>query len=318
VTSTSGLIATVALLGAGVGLGGCLLLKGWHHQPGPAATSVTAGETAPSGWSIGVWTRRLTRSRRDQKRVLVALAGGVLVGLLTGWVIGALLGAAAIWTLPTVLGPDREQAARVARFEAIAGWAEMLRDTLSAAAGLEQAIIVTAPLAPDAIRAPLERAAARLQRSDRLPAVLRGLADEVADPTADLVISALILAAERRASNLGELLGSLSQAARDHAALRMTIQAARAQTRSEVRITIATTLAFAGGLVVLDRHYVQAYNTAGGQLVLLLVGGLFATGFWALGGIARVAEPTRFLNPAPTDPQPHSTPSIPPPSAMSS
>ena len=59
---------------------------------------------------------------------------------------------------------DRAHAALVARVEAIAGWAEMLRDTIAAAAGLEQAIAATAPLAPPPIRDEVVMLAARLER----------------------------------------------------------------------------------------------------------------------------------------------------------
>ena len=90
-------------------------------------------------------------------------------------VIGLLAGAsppagssAPCWTgsgarraLPRVLGRDPEHARRVARIEAVATWTEMLRDTLSAAAGLEQAILATAPLAPVAIRGEITELAAR-------------------------------------------------------------------------------------------------------------------------------------------------------------
>jgi hypothetical protein len=59
-----------------------------------------------------------------------------------------------------------------------------------------------------------------LATENRLAPVARALSAELADPTADLVISALELAAERCARNLGELLGTLARSARDHAALR--------------------------------------------------------------------------------------------------
>jgi tight adherence protein B len=272
--------ALAALLGLGVGLGVWLIVRGWSRPP-------TSEHPRRS---------RAKFDRRVGIRALVSVAVGVLVGVATGWVIGAVLTGLAAFFLPRVLGPDREHAARVARFEAIAAWAEMLRDTLSAAAGLEQAILVTAPLVPDPIREPVMAAAGKLRSGGRLAPVLRELADELADPTADLVISALVLAAERRASNLGELLGSLAQAARDHAALRMSVAAGRAQMRSEVRITIGTTLCFAGGLLVLDRRYLNAFNDAAGQLVLLIVGALFALGFWTLTRIARLSEPARLLH----------------------
>ncbi len=279
----TGLSALAVLLGVGTGLGLWLIIRGWRSNPGAQGTS-------PSHRRVDLADRGFLL------RLLAAAGGGVLVGAVTGWVVGAVLAAVGVWALPRVLGPDSENTARIARFEAIASWAEMLRDTLSAAAGLEQAILVTAPLTSDAIRAPVTAAADRLRDGQRLAPVLRWLGEELADPTADLVLSALVLAAEQRARDLGELLGTLAAAAREHAALRMSIAASRAQARSEVRITVGVTLTFALGLLLLDRRYLSAYDTAAGQLVLLVVGALFAAGFALTARIARISEPARFLH----------------------
>ncbi len=278
----SGLPALAALLGVGTGLGLWLILRGWRGAPARPDRPLSR-----NGIHLA--------DRRFLLRLLVSAGAGMLAGAVTGWVVGALLGAVGVWTLPRVLGPDRENTARITRFEAIASWAEMLRDTLSAAAGLEQAILVTAPLVPGAIHGPVTAAAARLQEGQRLVPVLRRLGEELADPTADLVLSALVLAAEQRARDLAELLGSLAAAAREHAALRMSIAAGRTQARSEVRITVGVTIAFALGLLLLDRRYLSAYDTAAGQLVLLAAGALFAAGFALTARIARISEPTRFL-----------------------
>lgn len=269
-----------ALLGVGAGLGLWLAWRGWTRPPMPSSVP-----------------RRLPglRDQRTLLRLLACTGVAVLAGVLTGWIAGAVLGGVAAWWLPRLLGPDRDTAARVARFEGIAAWSEMLRDTLSAAAGLEQAILVTAPLVPDAIRPQVLAAAGRLQAGQRLAPVLRDLADELADPTADLVLSALVMAAEQRARDLGELLGSLAKAARDHAALRMSISASRAQARSEVRITVGVTIVFALGLLLLDRHYLSAYDSAAGQIVLLVVGALFSGGLGLTQRFARIREPERFL-----------------------
>ena len=62
---------------------------------------------------------------------------------------------------PEAVPPDVEPAA-IARIEAIAMWTEMLHGTLTASAGLGQAIIATAPLAPPPIRPATARLSARL------------------------------------------------------------------------------------------------------------------------------------------------------------
>ena len=54
-------------------------------------------------------------------------------------------------------------------------------------------------------------------------------------------------------------------------------------------------MTFALGLLLLDRHYLTAYDSAAGQLVLLLIGALFAAGLALTQRFARIAEPERFL-----------------------
>ena len=276
--------ALAALLGVGVGVGLLLVIVGWRgvDPARPRRLQLCRRQDAPG-------------DQRQVLRIGLAVAVGLLAGLATGWVVGAVLAGLACWALPGVLGRDPEHARRVARIEAVATWTEMLRDTLSAAAGLEQAILATAPLSPPAIRAEITDLAGRIENGDRLASSLRALADQLVDPTGDLVIAALVLAAEQQARQLGDLLGSLAQAAREQAAMRMRVEAGRARTRTSVRVIVGTTIGFAVAVVLLNRPYLSAYDSPGGQIVLLGIGGLFCLGFGWLVRISRVTEPMRFL-----------------------
>ncbi|WP_216211057.1 type II secretion system F family protein [Amycolatopsis aidingensis] len=283
-------IDTMTVVAAALGLGavvGLLLITAWY--PTVAVLAPWRGV----GWLRAV--RGRVGDRRALLRVTVVVGAGVLTGAVTGWVVGAVLAAAAVWFLPRLVGPDRAHKHRVARIEAIASWTEMLRDVLSAAAGLEQAILATAPFAPAAIRGEVATLAARLEGGQRLAPALRALARELDDATADLVLAALVLAAEHQARQLGELLGSLASTARGQAAMRMRVETGRARTRTSVRVIVATTLAFAAGVVVFNRAYLDVYNTAAGQVVLLGIGGLFAVGFAWLARIATSGRQTRAL-----------------------
>ncbi|WP_089955993.1 type II secretion system F family protein [Lentzea xinjiangensis] len=277
--------ATAALLGVGTGLGLLLVVLGWR---GTDPQRQRRTRTRAAG----------TVDQHRSLRIAIAVTAGVVTGLLTGWVVGAVLAGLAAWALPRVLGRDPEHARRVARIEAIATWTEMLRDTLSAAAGLEQAILATAPLAPTAIRGEVGELAAGIENGDRLAPALRRLGERLDDPVGDLVIAALLLAAEQQTRQLADLLGSLADAARGQASMRMRVEAGRARTRTSVRVIVGTTLAFAVAVVLLNRHYMSAYDSAAGQIVLLGIGGLFAVGFAWLNRIARVAQPGRFLSTA--------------------
>lgn len=273
--------ALAAFCGAALGLGVVLIAAGLRGGELPALPR----------------RRFALRMDRAALRIGGAVLAAVLVGAATGWPVGALLAGAATFSLPALLTEDRAHAAMVARIEAIAGWAEMLRDTIAGAAGLEQAIVATAPLAPPPIRDDVLLLATRLDRQ-RLAPALRAFADDVADPTCDLVVAALLLAAEHQAQRLGELLGSLAQAARDQATMRLRVEAGRARTRTSVRVIVGVTVALAFTLALLNQSYLEPYDSALGQLVLLAVGGAFATGFVWLARMTRPVRPERLLAPS--------------------
>lgn len=236
---------------------------------------------------------RLVAMNISAARLAGAAVAGLVVALLTRWPVAGVLTVGGWFALPRIVAGGAAPV-DLARVEAVATWSEMLRDTLAAAGGLQQSIVATAPIAPPAIRAELVDLADRLRR-EPLPSALRRLAGDLDDPTSDLVVSALLLASERSPRQLAPLLGALAAQARAEVASRLRVEAGRARTRSSVRIITLITIGFAFGLVLLNPTYVQAYGDASGQLVLLLIGGLFAGGLAWIGRASRAERPARLL-----------------------
>lgn len=229
-------------------------------------------------------------------RRLAAGAAGVLSALgtwmLLGWpVVGAAVGVAvARAVLQRRAAPHHE----VERVEAIATWAEQIRDTLRAAGGLQSAIVASSRLAPEALAEPLGRLVARLEY-ERIGVALRRFAREVNHPTADFVLTALITAAEHEARDLAALLGQLSATARAEAQLRTRVWIGRTRTRTAVR-TIAVMLPLmVGAVMVLDRNYLRPYDSVSGQMVLAVVLGVFVAALAIMGRLGRLRLPERFL-----------------------
>jgi tight adherence protein B len=267
--------AAMALLGCGVGLGVVLALIGWR----------------------GTEVRRSAQPlsfRLPTRRILAALAGMVLTWLVTGWPIAGVLVAAAVFGLPALYGATAARAV-VAKVEAVAAWTEMLRDVLAASAGLGQAITVTAPLAPVPIHNEVEVLSARLAARVPLSDALRALATDLRDPSADLVIAALVMAAEARGQRLAELLSALADAAREEVSMRLRIETSRAQVRASVRAIAGFSLAFAALVAILARSYLAPFGTALGQVVLAMVGLLYAGGLALLVHMARPRPAPRLL-----------------------
>ena len=234
---------------------------------------------------------------RWARRVAVAAGVGLVVALLTRWPVAALLGAAAVLGGPAVWGNKRALDSSRIRGEAVAAWAEMIRDTMVAGAGLEQAITRTALVAPAPILAEVTEMAARLEGREPAEVALRGFAEALADPTADLVVAALIEAADKPVRNLGPLLGALATSAREQAASYIRIQNERKSVVSTVRLVVGVTLGLAAFLAVFSRSYLSPYDDALGQSVLAIIGVVFALAFWLLAQLARISGPERFLGP---------------------
>jgi tight adherence protein B len=272
--------ALAAILGVGAGLGLVMVIAGWRRSETEHNFTLAA----------------LSSAQRDRLAIKVTSSVGimVLVGAVTGWPVAALIAGAGALVLPKVFSGSKHRARQVARTEAIAGWTEMLRDTLSAAAGLEQAIVATAAVSPLPIRCEVMALATALD-SERLVPALRNFANDLADPTGDLVVAALVLAAGHEARKLSDLLGSLAGAARDQAAMQLRIDAGRARIRTSTNVVVGSTLFFALGLIVLNRSYLHPFGTALGQAVLAIIGIVFGFSFWWLERMGRPQTPQRFL-----------------------
>jgi tight adherence protein B len=227
--------------------------------------------------------RRETLSLRVENvtlRLALGLFAAVVVGAVTRWPMAALMFGAAGCMAPSLIGGGAARKTQLDRVEAMAAWAEMLRDTMAGAGGLEQSILATAAVAPPAIRPEVVRLAARLER-ERLAPSLREFADELDHPTGDLVVAALLLAADKSPRKLGDLLGRLATSARADVNMRLRVEAGRARTRTSVRIITGFTTAFAAFLLLFNRSYLEPYDTAIGQAILGLIGVCFAAAyFW--------------------------------------
>jgi len=290
-----------ALLGAGVGLGLTLLAAGLSpvHDEAPRPGSSNRTRRRPrsgDGHAGGLTGVGAGSSSRTWWRAAVAAVAGVLAGWGTGWLVVAVLVAAGAWWLPGLLGPDRAHQVAIEKIEAVAGWTEQLRDTLAAASGLEQAITTTARTAPTAVRPAVAALAARLRAGERLTVALAHTARELADPTADLVIAALTMAAQQQSRQLVDLLAALAAAAREEAAGRMRTAVARARVRTSVRVIVGATLGLATVLAVFNRAYLAPYSSSEGEIVLAGIGALFTVSFAWLSRIARPPNPGRLLS----------------------
>lgn len=296
-------VAVAVLTGAMTGLG---LLYLWVAvRGGRAATGPTIGDRVRAWWGE---VRRDAAARRRAAWWIGIGAVAVLLAATVRWpaaVPVALLGG---WAVPVLMGPDRWARRHMAHVQAIAEWTESVRDAVHAGAGLQEAIVTTARIAPAAIRAPLTRLAddvtgdgatgpALTGDRDVLRAALYALRDTLADPGADMVVSVLRQAVDFPAARLGPALSTLADEMRRDVRWRRDVDADRASPRAALRLVVGIGVGFIALVVTVNVDYQAAALSWGGQLVVTLCAALIALAAVVVRRISRVSRPTRVLAP---------------------
>lgn len=222
---------------------------------------------------------------------LIAIAVGAAIGLvLTRWPAAAITGGIIGGLIP--LGKRKVDDAT--RAEAIALWAEMLRDSVGSARGVESVLVGTASAAPAPIRAEVQQAAARLPYDD-FEDVMEALAEDLAHPIGDLVVSAMRLAARGGGRQLRDVLSNLAAAAHAEAESHRRTAVARQQPRSTMRTVIGAVALFSGIIFLTASEWMEAYSTFEGQVVLLFVAAWFAGGVYWMSRMGRTPPVERFF-----------------------
>ncbi len=244
--------------------------------------------------------RTVPRIDRLQLRLGLAAVGVVLAFALTGWPVASVLAAAGGFVAPTLIGAKRRRQAEIDKIEAVATWAEQLRDTIGAAAGLQEAIAVTARVAPREIRPAVQELAAGMRRN-RLADQLRLFANRLEDPAADQVVVALILASEKRGQHLTRLLSDVADAGRDDVTMRIRTETSRAQIYNDAKVVTGIVLGMFLFMLAFNRDYLAPFDRIGGQLVLGVVGVLWAVALYGIAELSVVRRPPRLLHAAERD-----------------
>ena len=228
-------------------------------------------------------------------RLIACLVVGLGVLLLTRWIVLAVAAGVLVLVWPLLFGGAKQEKLAAAKIEALATWSESLRDTIAGAVGLEQAIPAPVCAVAPVLREDLALLADRMRVRVPLPTALRQFADDLDDPTADLIVSALIMNARLRGPGLRQLLSALADTARSELDMRQRVSASRAGTRRSAQIVVIFSIVVMLGLAVFNRSFVAPYSSVQGQLVLLVVVALFAVGMLWMRRLAGVRLPRRFL-----------------------
>lgn len=218
------------------------------------------------------------------KKIIVLLASllaGGLVFLVSHWIVFG-IGMSTMIYLLAFSKKFMKNNQKIEKLAAIVSWTEMIRDTLSASAGITQAIIVSSANAPDLIKPELILFASSLREEIPPRIAIEQLANTFNEEIADLICLALLTALEGRVKKVSELLSSLCDSARAEINARLEIESSRSSVITSAKLVVITSISFALGLALLAKNYMAPYNSFNGQLVLILVLLIYGAGITLL------------------------------------
>ncbi|HTO00035.1 MAG TPA: hypothetical protein VL068_05105, partial [Microthrixaceae bacterium] len=154
-------------------------------------------------------------------------------------------------------------------------------------------IVATAPVAPRPIAAEVRTMVCRLDHQ-RLPGALVAFGEDLDHPSGDLVVAALVIASRMEAADLSGLLSRLAEATRGDARMRIRVEVGRTSVRTATKVIVGVVVAAVVFLAIANRSYLAVYDSAGGQIMLAIICGIFAVGGWLLTRMAEIDLPQRF------------------------
>jgi Flp pilus assembly protein TadB len=239
--------------------------------------------------------RRITVGRQARRRMLIALAAGLVTLAMTRWPVAMIAAVLAVLYLPRITS-SRAARRRAAVLEGLEQWTRRLSDMLTASRGLEDALEASARQAPAAIAPAVAALGRRLAARAGAEAALRAFAADIGDPAGDRIAAALIIATGRRGGAVRDVLNSLAGMLGRDVAARREIEADQAQHRTTVKWLTLFVLGFTV-FAMLNRTYSAPFGTVPGQVVMALVVALYAGGLSWLHHLGSVPAPGRFLAP---------------------
>lgn len=238
-------------------------------------------------------------SRTDLLRLGGGIAGGIVASVVFSWPLLAALVPVAAFLVPRLLS-NSEGKRRIAKLEAIESWTRGLAGLVGVQGSLTQALIASRESAPALISDEVGRLAAQLASRWDPRVALRAFADELDDPSADVIVSHLLLASTLNGAGLIAALGQAADSVREEAEIRQEIESARASHRQAmmwltVIVGVAVAIAAISPLVMTGSPF-AIYRTPQGQLLLTALIAAFLAAIWLMSRMGRIRDATRLFD----------------------
>ncbi|MEA5457296.1 hypothetical protein SPF06_21475 [Sinomonas sp. JGH33] len=244
----------------------------------------------------GAWARLKARfGPRGAWALVIGISAGVLLFARTGWVVVLVAAPLAAFILPALFS-NADQRREVERLEGLESWSRALASLVATGSmSLSRAIVASLPNAPASIETEVTNLVARLSARWRTRDALRAFADDIDDPTGDLLATRLILASQIQVSSLSNALTDLAHAIQEEVTNRREIEAQRETNRTTARSVTIINVVLLGGAATIFADYFSFYREPVGQLVVALIFAAYGAVLLWMRSMSAIRTPPRLF-----------------------
>ena len=206
-----------------------------------------------------------------QLRIIgAAITAAVVLVAVTGWLAVGVIAGGAVWVIPHTIRTRAEVVRDRERLRALAGWIEVIRDLFGAGAGIEDALVTSQRHVAPAITQDVSELIITTKLHGSRRALVR-FGERFANPIADQVVWALLIATERSSASVSEVLTQAAIRARERVAMQERLDAKRSSRYMVVNAMVAMTVLLGAALVAINPAYRTYYASGAGQVVLSVI-----------------------------------------------
>lgn len=242
-------------------------------------------------------THELIKNKGINYVRVIWLLSSALTAALIYWVTGWILPAVGIGILVLILGLSlhRDKRDIIGTTEALISWVNLIRDTLKASAGINQALYMSASYTAPQIASEVDALVNEIRLGADCDDAFDSFASKLGCKSGDLLAVALSAAVKGKVVNVSELLSTLAAEMTLQLQNYRELKAVQAAAVSSVRTIVTVIIGFSLGMAIFAKQYMQPYQSIDGQIVLGIVSAIYGVGIFLLVKMTKLTQSERLI-----------------------
>lgn len=275
------------LLGIGTAVGIMLIIYGFVSSSGSGNAAARVRSLATSNFSEAFKSVNVDRfnrgrnfietiktSRPHQIKLFLAIFLGGVFFLGTRWPAAALFGVIVGWVGPDVSASFSQKKKSLAQIEAYESWVSQLAHLIRSGNHVVGALKLSLGGAPEAIKEDVSILIAQTEIIGSVPA-LDQFAERSRSPYADQIVLGLRVAYES-GTKVAEVFNDLDDVFKNEIDITKRAESSRQLANTQILLSLGISFALVVLLVIINRGYLEPFDTLTGQVVMVIAASLFS------------------------------------------